>query len=1050
MKDIFSWCYDAIEREFNKRNGEQPFFLKDVLSEEFAKAVLEKVVRVIQVFELELETSLDDIYERALKEFRARTPIKIEKSINLSKGINNWLSPAREEEAGWADEHNGSYQSRYVAYLVNKGRSKKVVDETKRSCIEIVRKLGDPRSADGFYRRGMVVGSVQSGKTANFNAVINSSIDVGYELIIVFSGLMEDLRRQSQERIDQEVIGRWTSGYNYQGVGDIKAFEGPSRKEEDQLPEQIESITSMASDFTSAMVDANNSIAGKNLLVCKKNVHVLENLIVWLSGFVDEGKIDVPLLIIDDEADNASINNDGYDEEKDPSKTNLLIRAILGLFDRKTYLGYTATPFANLLQYRQPDNKVFLDGTTLRARLPELGKLELADELFPENFIELLRPPSNYFGIKKFFDTREKGEFKIEPLIEVIDDGYVDFIPPRVYKDSLEGTLEKGKGIRATRKDDPYPSGLPKSLCDAIDAFILSIALRYSRADDLRTVPGYSIHHTMLVHVSRFSSWQNTLAELIESRLQSIRSAIVNAKRGDAIFSELERVWNNQFYQFNKNYKSYLSEHVDDPFLGPKSFSVDILPNLPQAVKGIEVLAVNSSPQGRNLEYGEFEKKYIAVGGNRLSRGFTLEGLTVSYFLREANTMDTLMQMGRWFGYRPGYIDACKLFTTRENVRKFNQASLVIEDLEQKFLELSKLPNRTPNDFTIWIQNNPDVIRLTRPNLLKGELKRLTMSYGDSIKMSTEFNINQRDVANLWNNFCSLASTKSWEHDEEKGFLIFNTDQQGLLEFLEIDGSDGNERVMLNLDTTGLGSYLEDCKRQNALINWKIAIRIGGEGDDIDLGSELGLHSIPAKKAKRVGPKKGSTHSAAELAKNEIFRARNSSIVSSPKDFSITLTADQIKRAESSFYHDKAVEIQKQGDSNFESALKKAKKKSVPDKVYRNCMDESTGLLIVYLIDYAKIFDDSVRGAFDEIAEYCRNNKPEKFGLPLLGYALGFPRVKSVEGRDFITRTVATDPWEKSNEELKQIIESYELDDDVNSLTREEMIDLVSEFYNET
>ena len=151
------------------------------------------------------------------------------------------------------------------------------------------------------------------------------------------------------------------------------------------------------------------------------------------SGFVDEGKIDVPLLIIDDEADNASINNDGYDEEKDPSKTNLLIRAILGLFERKTYLGYTATPFANLLQYRQPDNKVFLDGAT-RGRNSRAGKLELADELFPENFIELLRPPSNYFGIKKFFDTHEKGEYKIEPLIEVIDDRYVDSIPPRFIK----------------------------------------------------------------------------------------------------------------------------------------------------------------------------------------------------------------------------------------------------------------------------------------------------------------------------------------------------------------------------------------------------------------------------------------------------------------------------------------------------------------------------------------------------------------------------------------------------------------------------------------
>ena len=1039
----FDICLHFIQNEYKSRTEDRICDLTELKSDDFRQSVLNKFKTALPFLDIKLDRPEEEYYESALMNFRCLVPITVEKSVNLSKGIDNWLTEDREKEAGWIPGNYMSFLQRYLKYLEKNGRTDKVIAETRRSSREIVRKLGDPRSSGSFYRRGMVVGSVQSGKTANFNAVINSSIDVGYELIIVFAGLMEDLRVQSQKRLELEVVGKWVRGQNYMGVGAIAPFGGPHPPKD--APKPIIPITSEAKDFTHDMAAASHSIEGRKLLVCKKNVSVLENLLAWLVKFAEEGKINVPLLVIDDEADNASINNYGYDEDRDPSKTNLLIRAILGLFDRKTYLGYTATPFANLLQYRLPDNRKYLHVADLKTEITQVEKFEIAEEIFPENFIELLHPPSNYFGIKSFFDTRQDDREKIEHLIEVISDDYEASIPPRVFKETLTGTLDRGEEIRAARKDDDFPTELPSSLKDAIDAFILSIALRYSRGKDLLNAPGYKKHHTMLIHVSRFSAWQNRLSELIKKKLEERQNQIIHSRRGEAVFADLERVWNNQFYQFNKDYNAFLPDGFEDPYLGYKSFSGEILPNLPHAVKKIEVVAVNSSKEGGDLKYGETEKKYIAIGGNRLSRGFTLEGLTVSYFLREAHTMDTLMQMGRWFGYRPGYIDACKLFTTKENIRKFNQASLVIEDLEQKFCELSKLPGRTPNDFTLWIQNNPDVIKLTRSNLLKGDLKKLTMNYGDSVKMATEFDVNQEKVTKLWRNFCKLASSKNWEHDEKNEFLICDTDQEGMLEFLDINTKNEGEAVMLNLDTTGLREFLEECAEKNALLKWKVAIRLGGTGKTIDVGSAIGCNSIMAKLAKRNGPKKGSKNSAEALAKDEIFRARNSTIMSSSRDFSLTLSEDQIVEAEAEFRKQRARELRKTKSRGAEDAFVVASKTKVPDKVYRSKMDDSTGLLVVYLIDYQSIFSDSVLKNFPEVKDYAYAQNYKEFNLPLVGYALGFPRVESVEGKDFIARSVAPEPYQMTEEQLKEIILRNELADDLGALEREDMIDLVSD-----
>ena len=205
--------------------------------------------------------------------------------------------------------------------------------------------VGDPSNSDPFFVRGMVVGSVQSGKTTNFNGVINSSVDMGYKLVIVLSGITEDLRSQTQERIETEVIGPKISGNKYLGVGEICRME--------ELNVEVNCTTSRKSDFKKEIAQGNTQIERYNILVVKKNVSVLKNILLWLNDFVDENNpvLKEPLLIIDDEADNASLNNMGHKGKEYATQINKEIRAILALFHQKTYLGYTATPFANVLQF---------------------------------------------------------------------------------------------------------------------------------------------------------------------------------------------------------------------------------------------------------------------------------------------------------------------------------------------------------------------------------------------------------------------------------------------------------------------------------------------------------------------------------------------------------------------------------------------------------------------------------------------------------------------------------------------------------------------------
>jgi hypothetical protein len=943
------------------------------------------------------QNTFASLFEVAIKEFRDKNATDILPSISIRKNQKeSWLTIKRQAKLSWNTHDLSNYRNRYLHYLSKIGRPNKYVDETRRSSLEILKKMGDPKSQKEFYVKGLVVGSVQSGKTANFNAVINSSIDSGYKLIIVLSGIMEDLRKQTQQRIEKEVVGYSKAGSGFLGVGEIQPFGelGDSKVAQIVIP------TSSESDFKKTIKEADFSLNNKNILVCKKNTGVLKNLLLWLSDYLDENKEkhDLPFLIIDDEADNASLNNMGHRGKEYATTINGHIRALLGLFNRKTYLGYTATPFANVLQDKNeaPETK-----WTISYR--EKGETKTKDfvqvsNLFPEDFIELLYPPSVYIGAKHFFETRIDDIKKIEPLIPPPLRDHIDCFPSRVTVPEIEPTTNFGRGTRASRKDDPFPRYLPESLKEAIMCFILSIAIRLSRKEEMHESYLRQPHNTMLIHISRFTNWQNTTKKLIVDYVSRLTESLNNdlPSSTKSIYSVFERTWYKYYAYVVENISTYLPDDYEDNFLTKKTFD-DAKQLLVEAVSGIEVVAVNSASGDELIYPDKTEKKYIAIGGNKLSRGFTLEGLTINYFTRNTNFADSLLQMGRWFGYRPGYIDCCKLFTTRNNIDKFDLTTTTIEELEHAFKDMNRL-NKTPREFILWVKTNPRVIRVTRTSMTRNTVQK-RINYSGGIEQSTKFEINKQRIENAWRDFESLCSKKDWKCDNQN-FFTFQTDNKGLYEFLDLENS------FANFETPGVKEYIKLCNEVGKLTNWTIAIK-RNTGAKVKIELQKQIQSFPENMylTIRRGPKLLSQQvSRDSLLQDDIFRAsgKSANLVSTGDDFSITLTPDEKLKAEERFYENKISEYIDSGFTKKEAIEKANRIKTIPDKIYRRSMQESDGILMIYLIDAERIFESTHGEEDKELLEY-RDKKKIDINTPLIGYALGFPNISDDIGGVYIT-----------------------------------------------
>ncbi len=816
-----------------------------------------------------------------------------------------------ESRLPWINDKKASIEwnfwNRYRDYL----QDEKNYPETVLNQLD---KLTD-RTLDGLFnpilhglisKYGLVVGQVQSGKTSNYTGLICKGADAGFKLIIVLAGIHNNLRSQTQLRLDEGFLGFDTQFQRAFNTGQHTIGVGIGK---DALP--VHSVTSSSDngDFsarTTQTFNTNEPIVA----VVKKNTKVLEKLFQWLSSQAstnsngDRRISNKSLLLIDDEADNASINTN-KDEDKS-TKINEQIRNILRLFDKSGYVGYTATPFANIFIPIEDD------------------------QLFPRDFIINIQAPSNYIGPEKVFGIKVLEDDEVSddvlPIVNKIDD-YEEFVP------------------NGHKRDSELPDTIPDSLRLAIKSFIITCAIRRFRKQE-------SAHNSMLIHVSRFTNWQEHIKQLVENVFDFYRRGI--EMKIPIVLEEMREV----FEVDTDNYKSYKT--VSRQILNTELRKIDsateihdwndISAHLIEAAVRIQVKKINGG-SADTLNYYDHKKglSVIAIGGDKLSRGLTLEGLSISYYLRASRMYDTLMQMGRWFGYRPGYVDLCRLFTSRELNEWFCHITLASEELRSEFDYMADVAGSTPEQYALKVRTHPGVLQISASNKIRRAVNvdvswagRLVESYQlqkdssvikSNLKATVDFinslenvyKINRNNY--LWQNISPELIRPFFRKFKVPDTLV-RVEPNNLLQFIDVQIANGE----LTHWSVGIMSKADKKER----------VTLEKNGNIIEIGYWL-------------------RRNADERTDATTFFIRKNHIIS-PKDEFIDLEAEQYKAA-----LQRTIEFHQHNNKEYKNDYPKG------DIVRYEFRDPKNPLLLIYFLD-------------PEGADLPKGSDP------LVGFAISFPR----------------------------------------------------------
>jgi hypothetical protein len=776
-----------------------------------------------------------------------------------------WLSAARSRIDFY-------YWRRYRKLLESQHLSKRVVDAINNDTDRTLEFLQDPTLEGSWKRRGMVMGHVQSGKTANYIGVISKAADAGYRVIIVIAGIHNNLRNQTQKRIDSGFVGRDSARVKVRsedtriGVGKFDNTRRPV------------TFTTALRDFDKATATAVGmplqDLREPAVFVVKKNPRTLQSMIEWIRehNVIASGhaRVTAPLLLIDDEADNASIN---VAKPGAVSTINGLIRQLLQLFARSCYVGYTATPFANI--FIDPDSKDEM----------------LGDDLFPRHFIVSLDPPSNYFGATKvFLDEPDR-------FVRAIADS--DAALPIVHKQSFS------------------PTALPESLGKAIRAFVVARGIRLAR--------GHTTEHcSMLVNVSRFTDVQSQVRSLIQGFLEPIQEAArlhcrlpVQAATKNPEMVLLRGVLAEEFATCGIDWAT-------------------LQPLLADAASPIRVVEVNNRSHGA-LNYDDYKDSglsVIAVGGYSLSRGLTLEGLMVSYYLRNSQMYDTLMQMGRWFGYRTDYEDLCRVWMPDEASGWYADIAESIEELREELRKMAA-NSATPADFGLKVRAHPDTLLVTARNKM-GSSERVVVEIGLSGKLIETATV--------------CADNESLSHNHELAIMLFRWLSEHRAPFVDVAGPGStrvfsavpaepvlafirpfrNHHVSLLTDPAPVGRYIEE-RAADELAQWDVAA--------VALKTETAPKATPDTSLGFSVRRQTRSAYTGSFNDRTMLRLSNNRRVATVGAERIGLSSHEVERAEREFWDEQRV--------NEGSA------KAVPDAAYRRI--RTRPLLLVHLLTVASV-----------------------------------------------------------------------------------------------
>lgn len=855
-----------------------------------------------------------------------------------------WLA-AKQAEISW------QFWSRYKLYLTARAKLGPIaVENIEKVTNEVLCRLESPVRDGPWDRRGLVMGDVQSGKTATYTGLICKAADAGYKVIIVLAGLHNNLRSQTQIRLDEGFLGfkavpPRTDSYGFERTGVAEFGTGPRA---DSVTNRLEK-----GDFKKSFADQFGMHAGGNplLFVVKKNVSVLKHLLGWIHHSAESTDPEtgrkyhrhIPLLIVDDEADQASVDTktlplDEFgipDEDHNPTRTNEYIRSLLYAFDKSAYVGFTATPFANIFIHEQ-------------ARTKKLG-----DDLFPRSFIVNLPAPSNYTGAARIFGIEEDPDAGLNhiepiPISRIISD--------HAKSDSSTETLGwMPPKLIAKTEHVPLCDGdrkIPPSLREAILCFILSTVVKKIRLPEQR-------FNSMLIHVTRYTKVQGIVTEEVQAELQNIinRLQYGDGSRRPTIIEEFEDLWNNDYIP--------VSEQVNSLITLPKWDEVSF--RLLQTTQSIIVKAINGSALD-TLDYElhrETGLNIIAIGGDKLSRGLTLEGLTISYFLRSSRMYDTLMQMGRWFGYREKYLYLCRLYTTEELCEWFQHIATATEELRMEFDHMVNIGG-TPKEYGLKVRSHPALLVTSAVKMKSGTT--LSLSYAGDISETIIFEIAnailKRNLEVTKNLFRSLPPPTSgtraggylWHH---------NVESSNILEFLSQYVS---HPEAIRADTQLLSRYIIKQNSQNELTEWSLRLASSGLSDTADLSMHFENLSVGA-----------------------IFRAQNNAIERNPKKYSIKRLVSPLDEGLDLDPNEYNTAMAKTIEFWTESK-RKNKSETPPEQPsgrgIRFARPKKRGMLIIYPLD------------------------PKEAGLdpslPVIGFAISFPNSNTAKEISYTVNNVFT------------------------------------------
>lgn len=865
----------------------------------------------------------------------------------LSEDVEPWLNDEK------ANIHFELW-NRYKLYMAKNDPSFPVNDLDDFT-DKILDKCVNPKKSGSWDRRGMVVGHVQSGKTSNYVGLINKATDAGYKVIIIIAGTISSLRRQTQERIDSGYIGRNSSAFirekenkivgvgNYTVGTDIYSLTSAYYKSGDE------------GDFSQAVANRLNIPIGKNpvVFVIKKNKSILENLIDWFSNDINAKVVDgtpklfdVPALIIDDEADAASVN--ASRDINDIKTINRLIRTLLNIFNQNTFVGYTATPYANLFisqEYNEENTTVVKNKT-----------YKIGEDLFPRDFIINIKAPTNYIGAAKIFGYENVNpELTKEPL-DIFRE-INDFDPP------FFRTINR-------ENKDILPEYLPPSLERAIKSFILTCAIRRVRGHENK-------HNSMLVHVALLVRWIDRVAYLVNEKTKEYKNAIQS--EDEALINELKDTYETDFSPTTQN----VLENLDYTDIRIKQHTWEEVKNeLKNAVLKIDVRSVHGTRSTTNLEYHNIEEidysryeregkslSVIAVGGSRLSRGITLEGLSISYYIRTTRMYDSLMQMGRWFGYRPGYVDLCRLYTTNQIFEWFNHITMATEEMRNDFDEMTATHQR-PKDFRLKVRNHHGLLTITSLNKLYFS-EDIEISFSGENPQTYCLLKTKPAIDNNFNALKKLISTIGFPTNENrienKGktrYLFYpNTNIDALCSFID---SFKIEQPSINNAT--LSDYIKTQAKGNKIKEWSICI-VSNSDERVFIDY------------------KGNTPRNERQANEDVAKydlQHNNEVI----PLCCSVRNQQIGRG-GEFYLISKNQIDQSGDRYID--LSKDKDYSIMSyaEIKEQRKSEKKGLLLIYALDE-------------------RGTPNVKNDIPIVGYSLHFPRIED-ETKVSYTTTIKKD-----------------------------------------